>query len=409
MKIKRKTALPLLVALLIIFSQCAVFVSADDVKHTGFSKENLQEDLANIYRNIELGENNELKCKYSEDVMTYLENKAMTSGLVNDLYDIEMLDFDVNAREIEEDDETTVTKFIYCVEANFRYVGASEDSGYAAEVMVAVNKDNGEIVDIFESMNAFDEAIRDTTDSTQYIRKMVSSDADTTMPDKSSILETTDKYVSDVLKQKRKNDVNIDDVKETTSSAQPRAATSLNYTAIKNWARQNFNKANPSSGGSGVPYYDFSKIKNNYDCTNFVSHALLAGGAKPYKPSGATGIIGTGWYYTNLDNRSSSWSGVSYLYSFLTSNRKKGPGGSASVYTTNGGTKKVGEILQFSDGTKWVHSTIITGFRDGSTAQKNYALVTGRTSATSRNDNKDASTMWPNKPKRTIIALKNYS
>lgn len=85
------------------------------------------------------------------------------------------------------------------------------------------------------------------------------------------------------------------------------------------------------------------------------------------------------------------------------------PGGSASVYTTNGGTKKVGEILQFSDGTKWVHSTIITGFRDDSTAQKNYALVTGRTSATSRNDNKDASTMWPNKPKRTIIALKNYS
>lgn len=72
-----------------------------------------------------------------------------------------------------------------------------------------------------------------------------------------------------------------------------------------------------------MPYYDFSKIKNNYDCTNFVSHALLAGGAKPYKPSGATGIIGTGWYYTNLDNRSSSWSGVSYLYSFLTSNRKK--------------------------------------------------------------------------------------
>ena len=141
-----------------------------------------------------------------------------------------------------------------------------------------------------------------------------------------------------------------------TTPAQPRAATSLNYTAIKNWARQNFNKANPSSGGSGVPYYDFSKIKNNYDCTNFVSHALLAGGAKPYKPSGATGIIGTGWYYTNLDNRSSS-----------------------------------------------------TGFRDGSTAQKNYALVTGRTSATSRNDNKDASTMWPNKPKRTIIALKNYS
>lgn len=188
-----------------------------------------------------------------------------------------------------------------------------------------------------------------------------------------------------------------------------RASSALSYTAIKNWARSNYNKATPSSGGSSVPYYDFSQLSGNYDCTNFVSHALLAGGAKPYKPSGASGISASGWYYKSLSDRSSSWSGVSNLHTFLTNNSGKGPSGVGAVYSINAGTKKVGEILQFYNGSTWMHSTIITGFTDDSTVQKNYATVTGRTSKNSYNNNQDAREIYPNKARRTIISLRNNS
>lgn len=40
-----------------------------------------------------------------------------------------------------------------------------------------------------------------------------------------------------------------------------------------------------------IHYYDFSQLNNNYDCTNFVSHALLAGGATPYKASAGNGKV----------------------------------------------------------------------------------------------------------------------
>lgn len=78
----------------------------------------------------------------------------------------------------------------------------------------------------------------------------------------------------------------------------------LNRDAIKTWVRNNYNKNEPESSTSTVPYYDFSEIPGNFDRTNFVSHALLAGGASMHDDGG----VGTDqWYYRNLSNRSSSW------------------------------------------------------------------------------------------------------
>lgn len=47
--------------------------------------------------------------------------------------------------------------------------------------------------------------------------------------------------------------------------------------------------------------------------------------------TGNSGISSTGWYFRSINNRSSSWSGVVNLYSFLTTNTTnttKGPAGS---------------------------------------------------------------------------------
>jgi hypothetical protein len=66
-------------------------------------------------------------------------------------------------------------------------------------------------------------------------------------------------------------------------------------------------------------YYGFDQIGG--DCTNFVSQALFyANGVMNFTPT-------YGWYYISLDDRTPSWSGVEYLYNFLTTNMGPGPFG----------------------------------------------------------------------------------
>jgi hypothetical protein len=83
-------------------------------------------------------------------------------------------------------------------------------------------------------------------------------------------------------------------------------AASVNY--AHTWAR----KRNPKYG-------DFSKMGG--DCTNFISQCLFAG----------TEVMNhtkdTGWYYYSLNSRAPAWSGVVFLYNFLTSNKGQGPFG----------------------------------------------------------------------------------
>ena len=72
------------------------------------------------------------------------------------------------------------------------------------------------------------------------------------------------------------------------------------------------------------------------DCTNFVSQCLLAGGAvMNYTPT-------FGWYYISADDRAPAWSGVEYLYNFLTGDFDIGPYG-REVNLSN---IEVGDIVQ---------------------------------------------------------------
>ena len=66
-------------------------------------------------------------------------------------------------------------------------------------------------------------------------------------------------------------------------------------------------------------FYDFENIGG--DCTNYASQCLLAGtGVMNFTPT-------FGWYYLDLDHRAPAWTGVVYLYNFLTTNKGVGPFG----------------------------------------------------------------------------------
>lgn len=64
-------------------------------------------------------------------------------------------------------------------------------------------------------------------------------------------------------------------------------------------------------------YLNFDNLGG--DCTNFASQCLYAG----------SGVMNHtrvyGWYYYSSDNRTASWTGVSYLYNFLVGNKGEGP------------------------------------------------------------------------------------
>ena len=63
--------------------------------------------------------------------------------------------------------------------------------------------------------------------------------------------------------------------------------------------------------------FDFSGIGG--DCTNFASQCIYAGaGVMNFTPL-------YGWFYRTANDRTPSWTGVQYLYDFLTRNLGAGP------------------------------------------------------------------------------------
>ena len=64
-------------------------------------------------------------------------------------------------------------------------------------------------------------------------------------------------------------------------------------------------------------FLDFQELGG--DCTNYASQCIFAGaGIMNYTPV-------YGWYYINGNSRTASWTGVVYLYNFLTQNEGVGP------------------------------------------------------------------------------------
>ena len=95
-------------------------------------------------------------------------------------------------------------------------------------------------------------------------------------------------------------------------------------------------------------FYDFHGIGG--DCTNFNSQCLYAGcGVMNYTPV-------TGWFYISLNNRAPAWTGVPFLYNFLTRNKGAGPYGQELPLHQ----AMIADIVQLSrDGNIFSHSLFI--------------------------------------------------
>lgn len=95
-------------------------------------------------------------------------------------------------------------------------------------------------------------------------------------------------------------------------------------------------------------YYNFDAVGG--DCTSFASQCIFAGSnIMNYSKQ-------NGWYYINGNNKSPSWSGVEFLYDFLTKNKAIGPFGKE----VKEDEIEIGDLAQLSfNGTKFVHTLVI--------------------------------------------------
>lgn len=106
--------------------------------------------------------------------------------------------------------------------------------------------------------------------------------------------------------------------------------------------------------GRNPRYFDFTNMGG--DCTNFASQCVYAGcGVMNFTPV-------TGWFFTNLQSRSPSWTGVDFFYNFMVSNNGAGPYGAVMDISQ----ARIGDIIQLQDrGGKFYHSLIITAIING--------------------------------------------
>lgn len=103
--------------------------------------------------------------------------------------------------------------------------------------------------------------------------------------------------------------------------------------------------------GRNPVFYDFADIGG--DCTNFASQCIYAG-------SGVMNFSQTlGWYYLDANRRSPSWTGVEFLYEFLTQNTGVGPFGVNAPMEA----AEPGDVLQLYNGVRHYHTPVIVSVR----------------------------------------------
>lgn len=100
-------------------------------------------------------------------------------------------------------------------------------------------------------------------------------------------------------------------------------------------------------------YFNFDGMGG--DCTNFASQCIFAGcKVMNYKKD-------VGWYYNSSADRAAAWSGVKYLYKFLTTNKGVGPVGvNADISAI-----KIGDLIFLKSGESLYHTLVVTGFSNG--------------------------------------------
>jgi hypothetical protein len=118
--------------------------------------------------------------------------------------------------------------------------------------------------------------------------------------------------------------------------------------------------------GRNPRYYNFQDIGG--DCTNFTSQCIYAGsGVMNYNRP-------LGWYYSDQNNRSPSWTSVPFLFTFIVNNQGVGPFAKRSAIDE----VEPGDFLQLGDGNgHFYHSPFIVSV--GSPATPDNVLVATHT------------------------------
>ncbi len=102
--------------------------------------------------------------------------------------------------------------------------------------------------------------------------------------------------------------------------------------------------------GRNPAYYDYSSLGG--DCTNFISQCIYAGcGRMNYTRD-------LGWYYISPNDKAPAWTGVQYLYNFLTRmTLDPGPFGREADVSEI----EPGDIIQlaFQDSGRFAHSLFV--------------------------------------------------
>lgn len=101
--------------------------------------------------------------------------------------------------------------------------------------------------------------------------------------------------------------------------------------------------------GRNPDFYDYEDIGG--DCTNFASQCIYAGsGVMNYLPT-------FGWYYIDANRKSPSWTGVEFLFNFLTRPQSSvGPVGRACQLWEI----RPGDVIQLSfNGQTYQHSPVV--------------------------------------------------
>lgn len=367
-----------------------------DKNNIDYIEKNIQNYIIELYKNKDLGTEFKSNINLSNDINIYNNEKISTHQYVTKLYETYKENYNINVVPLNSIVTDNNILFSYQVITEYNYVNADFKTTNSEEIFVCYNLTDNQIIDCYTPSNYYDISIRGEISQTS--------------------IKNNKFTTSNEIKARKNNlitDINNTFEHETTNTdskkAPAKAVKSINNTAVVNYARANYNKASPARGKSTVPYYDFSTISGSYDCTNFVSHALLAGGANTNDPGG-NGISGSGWYFRSINNRSSSWSGVTNLYNYLVNNTKANTAaGKGNTYTLNGAFWGIGDVLQFkaSGSSVYSHSTIITQKKYSDDRARCYAYVTGRTSKSSYNNNTAAADMFPGGAKRTIWVYNN--
>lgn len=369
--------------LLFVGISIPIEVSAAETENMPPYYEFVTEGVEAYYRNKDLGETNDISVYFSKEVLTLLNAKVEMDTFQRQTYGLEYRDYQIDIKPFLEDNWSEVDGNASLTLQVVRTWYYNDDPTTISEVLdVTVMENNGYLMsgcyEKYESITygPIDEVYQNAlkTRSTTSAESVLSG------------------YIADFkeLCVEKENQMLEDMQIPVEKDIELLSETSLSRTKIRDWARENFNQDSPTSSTSSVSYYDFSKISGAYDCTNFVSHALLAGGATMHD-DGLSGIQGTDqWYYRSTANRSSSWAGVNQLYTFLTrsnpSDTNKGPYATEKDLTY--ANAFLGDVVQGHNGSTWRHSTVVTKFANSQ------VYVTGRTAPGSYNDNQLATTIY---------------